>query len=79
MQKAMCATRMEPYPSEMPKAPKLIMRDRPVTMSALSMGMLLSVSQKVRVPLRIDWMPTQASTPMSVATTEEMSAMVSEL
>ena len=63
----------------MPKAPKQIMSDRPVTMSALSMGMLLSVSQNVLVERRIAWMPMQARRPMTVATTEAMSAMVSEL
>ena len=63
----------------MPKAPKQIMSERPVTMSALSIGILLSVSQNVLVERRIAWMPMQARRPMIVATTEAMSAMVSEL
>ena len=69
-----------PYePDRLPKAPKQIMSERPVTMSALSIGMLLSVSQNVLVERRIAWMPMQARRPMIVATTEAMSAMVSEL
>ncbi len=55
------------------------MSDRPVTISALSMGMLLAVSQNVRERRESAPMPMQASTPMSVASTDEMSAMLSEL
>ena len=63
----------------MPKAPKQIMSDRPVTISALSMGMLLAVRQAVRALRDIALMPTHAMTPMTVETTEAIRAIDSEL
>ena len=63
----------------MPKAPKQIMSERPVTISALSNGMLLSVRLTVRQRRLMAMMPTQAATPMRVAMTEESTAMESEL
>jgi len=56
---------------------KRSMREIPVTISALSIGIFVTPRSNVRAFVRIAWMPRAAAVPIKVAIRAERKAMIS--
>ena len=70
------ASRTVPQLNEIPKAINAIIREIPVTISALSSGILFIAMITFSVRFRIARMPIQAAVPISVAIAADARAMV---
>ena len=77
MLNVICANNIVENPSVNRHAMKRSMREIPVTISALSIGIFVTPSSNVRAFVRIAWMPRAAAVPIKVAIRAERKAMIS--
>ena len=74
--KVICAIRIVENPMFIRNAINNSIIDTPVTMSAFSIGMLVTPNIKVRNLRFILWIPMEAKVPITVAISAERSAMI---
>ena len=74
--KVICAIRIVVNPMVIRNAMNSSIIDTPVTISAFSIGMLVTPSIKVRNLRFILWIPMEAKVPITVAISAERSAMI---
>lgn len=74
--KVICAIKIVVNPIVIRNAMKSSIMDTPVTMSAFSIGMLVTPSIKVRNLRFMLWIPMDASVPITVAISAESRAMI---
>ena len=72
----MCASSTVENPRVKRNATKSSIREIPITISALSIGMLVTPIIKVRIFGFIAWIPREAAVPIKVAISAESNAMI---